>query len=410
VADQAISSLTNFIVGVCVARSLGPAEFGAFSIAFATYLIALNASRGLATDALLVRYSGADTVRWRAGVAGSTGTAVAVGLGVGIASAVGGMVIGGSVGAALLALAVTLPGLLLQDSWRFSYFAAGKPSRAFANDLLWAVAFLVLFVAILALGRQDVFSLMLAWGLAGTVAALAAAGQSRLLPRIRLANDWLRRHRDLSSRYLGQNLTVIAGNQLKFYGVAALAGTAAVGSLRAAELLLGPVFIMILGVNLTAVPEAVRLLGRSPSRLRAFCRRIAVLGTSGALLWGGVLLLLPDSLGQEVLGESWGPASRLLLPTTLAVAALGVQMGAWMGLRALAAASRSLRSEVVGSVTLLSGAIVGAAAGGALGAAWGGAGASVVNAVWWWLQLSLGFREYQGAPLQAPDPSRTAGA
>jgi O-antigen/teichoic acid export membrane protein len=358
-----------------------------------------------------VRYSGADHTRWRAGVAGSTGTALAVGLGAGIACAVAGMVIGGSVDAALLALAVTLPGLLLQDSWRFSFFAAGKPSRAFANDLLWAVAFLVLFAAILVLGRQGVFSLMLAWGLAGTVAALVAAGQSRLAPQIQLASDWLRRHRDLSTRYLGQNLSVIVGNQLKLYGVAALAGTAAVGSLRAAELLLGPVFTMILGINLTAVPEAVGLLRRSPPRLWSFCRRIAILGASGALVWGGALLtLLPDSLGREVLGESWGSASRLLLPTTLAVAALGVQMGAWMGLRALAAASRSLRSEVVGSLTLLIGAMVGAAAGGALGAAWGSAAATVVNAGWWWLQLSLGFHEHQGAPPQAPDPSRTAGA
>ena len=44
VADQALSSLTNFAVGVFVARQLGPTEFGAFSLAFATYLLALNAS------------------------------------------------------------------------------------------------------------------------------------------------------------------------------------------------------------------------------------------------------------------------------------------------------------------------------------------------------------------------------
>ena len=57
VADQALSSLTNFAVAILVARSLGTEELGAFSIAFATYLIAVNASRGLATDPLVVRYS-----------------------------------------------------------------------------------------------------------------------------------------------------------------------------------------------------------------------------------------------------------------------------------------------------------------------------------------------------------------
>ena len=60
VADQAMSSLTNFGVGIYVARSLGIQEFGAFSLAFATYLIVLAASRGLATDALAVRFSGVE--------------------------------------------------------------------------------------------------------------------------------------------------------------------------------------------------------------------------------------------------------------------------------------------------------------------------------------------------------------
>jgi hypothetical protein len=46
VADQALSSLTNFVVGIYIARSLDTKEFGAFSLAFATYVIALNASRG----------------------------------------------------------------------------------------------------------------------------------------------------------------------------------------------------------------------------------------------------------------------------------------------------------------------------------------------------------------------------
>jgi O-antigen/teichoic acid export membrane protein len=410
VADQAMSSLTNFLVGVFFARALGPPEFGAFSIAFATYLIALNASRGLATDALMVRYSAVDPAQWRAGAGGATGTAVAVGVVGGIACAVAAMVIGSSTGAALFALGLTLPGLLLQDSWRFAFFAAGKPRSAFANDLLWALTFLVLFTADTLHGDPSVFSLMLAWGLAATVAALVAAVQSRLPPRVVLATQWLRRQRDLSSRYLGENLTIIAGTQLRFYGVAALVGTTAVGSLKAAELLLGPVNIMTLGISLMAVPEAVRLLRRSPPMLWTFCRRISILAASVAVVWGGALLIvLPDSLGYQVLGDSWGPASKLLLPTTLGVAALGIQIGAWMGVRALGAASRGLRSQALGSAMLFVGALVGAAAGGAAGAAWGSAAAAVVISGWWWLQFGLGLRAYRSGQLQALGPSRTAG-
>ena len=105
----------------------GSTEFGAFSLAFATYLIVLAASRGLATDALAVRYSGVELGRWRRAVASATGTATVVGLIAGAGCvAVGHAVPTSSTGAALVGLGLTLPGLLLQDSWRFAFFSAGK--------------------------------------------------------------------------------------------------------------------------------------------------------------------------------------------------------------------------------------------------------------------------------------------
>lgn len=82
--DQAVSSLTNFVVGMVVARSLGATEFGVFSLAWVTYGVALNVSRGLATDPLVVRFSGVDDKPWRAAVSRATGTATAVGLATGV--------------------------------------------------------------------------------------------------------------------------------------------------------------------------------------------------------------------------------------------------------------------------------------------------------------------------------------
>jgi len=39
-----------------------------------------------------------------------------------------------------VALGVVLPAMLLQDSWRFAFFAAGRGSRAFLNDVCWTIA------------------------------------------------------------------------------------------------------------------------------------------------------------------------------------------------------------------------------------------------------------------------------
>ena len=60
VADQGVSSLTNFVVNLYVARTLGAEQYGAFGLAWVTYAFALNASRGLATDPLMVRFSYTD--------------------------------------------------------------------------------------------------------------------------------------------------------------------------------------------------------------------------------------------------------------------------------------------------------------------------------------------------------------
>jgi O-antigen/teichoic acid export membrane protein len=392
VADQAISSFTNFIVGLWVARSLGPTGFGAFSIAFATYLIALNASRGLATDPLLVRFSGVDLEAWRGAVAGSTGTAIAVGVVGGAVCVVVGIVLAAPTDLPFIALGVTMPGLLLQDSWRFAFLAAGRGRDAFVNDSLWGATLLVLLAIVVVSGWSNQFSFMLAWGSSATIAALVGAAQARVLPRVSAAGDWLRGHRDLSSRYLGENLSIMAANQGRFYGLAAVAGLAIVGSLRAADLLLGPVMVLILGMAMMAVPEAARALRRAASRLWTFCVRIAIVGAGSAVIWGAVVLLLPDRLGRYLLGASWDAASSLVLPATLGVAALGIQLGAWGGVRALGAAKRSLRAQSFGSALYLAGSIVGGIVGGAAGAAWGGAGTTLIGAGYWWWQLHAGLR------------------
>ena len=76
VADQAMSSLTNFLLSIYIVRTLGAAQFGAFSLAYVTYGFAVNASRGVAIDPILIRFSGTDLPTWRRAAASCTGTAL----------------------------------------------------------------------------------------------------------------------------------------------------------------------------------------------------------------------------------------------------------------------------------------------------------------------------------------------
>ncbi|WP_405920310.1 hypothetical protein [Streptomyces longwoodensis] len=390
-ADQAASSISNFVVGMYVARSLGVTAFGVFSLAWVTYGVVLNVSRGLATDPLVVRFSGGPEDSWRAAVVRSTGTALGVGTAIGAVCAAAGPAVGGRVGPAFLCLGLTLPGLLLQDAWRFSFFAAGVGRKAFANDLVWCVALVPAMVVAAHVGTVAAF--VLAWGASAWVAAGYGCLQSGVRPGPARARGWLREQRDLGYRYLVENVSLSGASQLRAYGLGAIVGVGAVGAVRGAELLMGPFLAVLMGLSLVTVPEAARVLRQAPHRLRPFCLLLGGGQAGAALLWGGALLLVPDRLGELALGDVWSSASRLIVPITLGVAGAGLGTGAAAGLRALGAARRSLRCQLFASAAYVGGGLGGAAAAGTVGSAWGVAAATVGGSALWWLQLRSALRE-----------------
>ena len=118
------------------------------------------------------------------------------------------------------------------------------------------------------------------------------------------------------------------------------------------------------------------------------------------MAWGFALLLLPSSPGELLLGPLWHAASALLVPTTLAMGAASVYEGAFVGLRALGAARRSLRASVTRSVVLMVFGLAGAFVGGAAGSGWGALVANLIAIGVAWHQLQAA---QQGHVLAASD-------
>jgi O-antigen/teichoic acid export membrane protein len=399
-ADQIVSSLTNAFVSIYIARELGAVAFGAFSLAFVTYSFALNASRGLATDPLMVRFSGTDIQTWRRAVADCTGTAAAVGLAAGACVLVAATVLNDTAKAAFLALGITLPGLLLQDSWRYAFFTLGRGSRAFLNDLIWAAALLPALLFLRMTGHANVFWLVLTWG--GTAAVAAGVGllQARAVPRLSGVRSWMTRHRDLGVRYLAEGTTGSAAAQLRTYGIGLILGLAVVGYVGAASILMGPMTILFLGMALVMIPEAARVLRRSPRHLPLFCVLFSGGLAAAAVAWGLILLVtLPMGLGEWLLGPIWRPIYPLVLPQMLSVIGQGACAGASAGLHALGSARRSLRAMVLGSIAVVVCSIVGAVVGGADGTMWGLAASTWLATVLWWWQFRAAWRDPGNAPV-----------
>jgi len=397
VIDQAMNVLTNFLLSVYIARVLGARQFGAFSLAYVTYGFAINASRGLAVEPLLVRFSGSDLRTWQRAAAGCTGTALLVGVATGACASAAGLLVGGTTGLAFFALGLTLPGLLLQDSWRYSFFALGRGYHAFVNDTVWAAVQIPLLIALKLSGHANVFWFVLAWGMAGTAAAALAPLQARVLPALGRAPDWLSRHRDLGPRYLAENAGGNASDMIRSYSVSGILGLADVGYIQATNVLMGPFRIIYFGAGLFMMPEAARLLRRSPGQLPVFCAvassGLVVLG----LAWGAVLLVaMPHGLGHLILGRIWKPTYPLVLPAALATAGICAGTGALLGLHALGAARRSLRAVISSAALITACSLLGALTYGLPGTMRFAAAASWVGALVYWWQFRQALHESGG--------------
>jgi len=393
-ADQAVSSLTNFAVSLYVARTLGAVQFGAFSLAYVTYSFILNASRGLATDPLTVRFSGVGTGAWKKAVSAATGTATAVGLLAAAGMLAAGLLLSGTARSAFIAMGLTMPGLMLQDAWRYAFFAHGQGARAFLNDLIWAAAMAPALITLRLTGHETIFWFVLAWGAAATIAAAAGPLQARVIPRIHHTRTWITTHKDLAIRYMVEESFNSFSGQVRAYGLAFFATLAAVGAVQAAITLMGPFFVIMGGISLVTVPEAARVLRHSPRHLRLFCVLLAIGLAIGACAWGGILYAaLPKGLGEWLLRGIWRPTFPLVLPLTAAVIGACITAGAIAGLRALGSSRRSLRAEVITSALYIVFTLAGAAEWGAIGAVGGGAVATLIGAAIWWFQLHVALRE-----------------
>jgi O-antigen/teichoic acid export membrane protein len=387
-------------VSLYIARQLGAAQFGAFSVAYVTYSFVLNASRGLATDPLLVRYSHVEHAAWKRAVQCCTTTAALVGLASGIACLLIGAAATGTTCLSFIALGISLPGLMLQDSWRYSFFALGKGSKAFINDTIWTVSLVATLLLLRAVHHETVFWFVLAWGATASLAAAVGPLQARLIPRWNGAAEWLARTRDLGTRYLVENTGNSSSNTIRLYAVGLIAGLAAAGYIQEGILLMGPFSVIFMGVSLVTVPEAARSLRTSTRRLWRYCVLIAIALTLAAFAWGVVLMVaLPRGLGTLLLHKgSWQSAYGMVPWMTMSMTGATIIAGASAGLRALGAARRSMRITLTSSAIYVLLGVIGAAVHGAYGSAEGTGLATWIGAALCWWQLRAALREHSAVP------------
>jgi O-antigen/teichoic acid export membrane protein len=371
IADQALSSLTNAALSVLIARSVDAHSFGAFAVCFTAYSLVIGVNRAFISDPLTVRFSDATRESFGAARGHALAAAVAVGAGASAILLVGAVTQSGDLRDALVVVALTMPGLTVQDALRLSFITEGRPRAAALNDFLWGALQIGGVGVLLLADVSSVAVFVFVWGAAAGVAALYGIVRTRALPAVRGTRRWVSQQLDLSGFFVAEYTAATGSFQAAFLLVGAIGEVADVGSLRGAQVLLGPLNVAFYGFTFFATPELVRrkALPRRTHVASAFALSGSLLTLT--LVWGTLLLQLPDGAGRELLGDAWDGARSAVPAMTAWSAGIAATVGPVCVLRAFGAAREIFRLSLLLGVLLLSLGVIGATQGGADGAALG---------------------------------------
>ncbi len=334
-ADQSISSLSNFAVGVAIARVAGIAAFGAYSLAYAIWLLVAALHRSLVTDPMAIE-SDLNSPSAQRHLQQGLAAELSLGLSTGAVFAVAGAVCLGlgqrRFGLCILALAPWLPCLLAQDYWRWVGFMKSQPQRALMNDFVFDVVQAAVFVGLLFLGVRSSILAIEAWGVGSLGGAIFGLWQFRTRPTLRRGFGRIRLRWGLSKWLVNQNVTNAASSQSTLYLTGAFLGTVGVGGLRSAvSLVSGPSQVLFQAGGSIGLPEASKALkDRGWPGLRRVERFVTLAGVTSV---GGIAVAV-FLFGRRLMTLLYGPrfaqfsgiADIVAISLVVAALALGAQM------------------------------------------------------------------------------------
>ncbi|MGW7349431.1 hypothetical protein [Streptomyces sp. NPDC054854] len=380
VLDQAASSATNILVLVLAARLSSASGFADFSMVYVAFSVLLGLNMAYVGQTVVLEKGERLGAVCRSSVLFTAAASAAAGL---LLAAVG-LALPGAAGTAFLALGAVLPLVLVQDGLRYCFSALRVPERALAADTLRLVC------VVAALTPQPSGTspgrLVLVWGLSALPALVL--GLWLLRPFVRGVRGELRPY--LRRGHLGQRFVVefAVGNgssQLAVLGLGVFATPLAVGALRGATTLFGPLNVLFNSASAFGPPVVGRARGK-----RGVVLLTALMGAALAVLgagWAAVLYALPDRLGRHLLGDTWAAASALLPATGAQYAVMGLGTCALLTLRVLNPKA-TLSLQVVFSLLSVALLLGGYAVWGVAGAAWGLALGSAAKAGAGWLRVA----------------------
>lgn len=363
-ADQVLSSGTNFLAVVVVARMASPREFGTFSILLVAFFICTGFNRA-------VPHAIAMTMDWDDERARS-GYFFLPPLVIGVVATVVLAPIFAVFDTSWVALPVLLLPLFLQDAVRMHAYAVHRPQVALISDAVWLAV--------------EVVGFLIVSSAVGAAAAWALGGLCGLL----VTRPWRIRVR-FQRRPVGASVASAALEYATLAGLGYLTPLLAspiitvvgVGALQGANLIRGPFILVVQALlfhKMAGPPITVVTSIREALRLSASTLAVALLCIPPLVLLRGVY-------GPRLLGTTWPGVEPLVVPAVLTLVLGSVGFGPATVARKMGRFALSAKVQGVLTPVLVGFPLVGAATAGTKGFLYATAAAYAVFGATWWIVL-----------------------
>jgi O-antigen/teichoic acid export membrane protein len=381
--DQGLSSVSNFAVGVAVARVAGVAALGEYSLAYAAWLIVAAMHRSLVTDPMAIEN---DVNRENAAFHVRVGLAAELTLGV--ASAVVFGIIGfvllaagqHAFGIAFVVFAPFLPFLVAQDYWRWIAFMNARPGKALTNDGVFDVVQAAVFVLLVVAGQRSDVMAIVAWGIGAVAGTFFGLRQFSVRLTIRGGYERLRLRWAMSKWLVASSAAASGASQAGTFLTAGLLGPVGTGGFRAASTLVsGPTNVLVQAGGSIGLPEAARGLdNRGWPGLRKTQRLVTIGGIISVAPIVLVVLLFSKQLMGLVYGHKFTPYWATADVMALSVFVSTFRLGAILSLKTTKQTRLLYHTTVVALISSLALTALLAAFYGVLGAAYAALASSAI--------------------------------
>jgi O-antigen/teichoic acid export membrane protein len=363
VTDQLLSSFSNVLAAVMVARAVSADEFGYYAGVIAVFGLVVGVARATIAQPLLIASANSTSDEHQRIAGEAAATAATFGTLCALAAIAVAPFLQSPVGMMLLILALAIPLVVAQDVLRSYFVLAQRPRAAALNDGLWFCCLAAaVIISVVTSWRFTATTGIIVWAATGAFTGLVAMGQAGIrrpvLFRMRSLISWDRQHRLLWPGSLVDFLASSIPGYVALGFAAAGGGARDVAALRAVTLLVfGPWSVAAIALTTFLVPELVRRDDVRTTRRAITAAALGLAGLSGVVLVA--VALVPSRWGYRILGETWDGLTGATAPMAAFLALYGVQVAVSVALRSRRMTASVGRIAVIGAIVNSCGVIIG---------------------------------------------------